>query len=81
MAETASSGSYATLRCDGTPHPPTAIPPLSFHDWHFSGDDPYIVCGRCGQEQDALTGTVLRVGDTGAGPWVADNSVEVSDGR
>jgi hypothetical protein len=61
---------YAALRCDGTPHPPTAIPPLPFHAWRFWGDDPYLICDRCGQLQDALSGRVIREGDTGAGPAV-----------
>src|SRR5690625_2339140 len=43
------------LRCDGTPHPEGAIPPLSEHDYRWDGDDPYVVCARCGERRDALT--------------------------
>ena len=43
------------LRCDGTPHPEGAISPLSEHDYRWDGDDPYVVCARCGERRDALT--------------------------
>ena len=31
------------------------------HTWHFDGDDPYVVCGWCGERRDALTGR--RIGE------------------
>ena len=33
--------------CDGTPHSPTAIPPLPFHDWRYDLDNPWLICARC----------------------------------
>ena len=48
--------------CDGTPHSPSAIPPLPLHDWRWDGDNPVLVCARCGEYRDALTGQTIIAG-------------------
>lgn len=34
------------------------------HAWKFEGDDPYTVCVYCDELRDALTGQVLRKGES-----------------
>ena len=29
------------------------------HAWRFDGDDPYIVCAKCGERRDALSGRTV----------------------
>lgn len=33
--------------------------PDNQHAWEYDGDDPYVVCGYCGERRDALTGRLV----------------------
>lgn len=34
------------------------------HTWSWDGDDPYLKCDKCGAIQDALTGRIVREGQS-----------------
>lgn len=36
---------------------------MSEHDFRYWGDDPYLICSKCDEVRDALTGRIVRIGE------------------
>lgn len=64
---------------DGRTSSNSAVIPACGHSWRFDGDDPRIVCVKCGELRDALTGRAIPNSATNDGcahEWEAVGQID-----